>query len=141
MVEIINEQWKSKVSDLLQQETDRLKTLARAEVDDFWVKHYRVRETEPFKDWGLLGVRIRDFNYGFGIEWYLNRFHGQRGKRVVFSKALRVSKTKMRYSFLDCKGCAKEWELALAMEKESLLSDIRRQVYKINMLRRSVNAY
>ena len=83
MVEIVNEQWKSEVSNLLQQETDRLKALARAEVDDFWVTHYKVRENEPFKDWGLLGVRIRDFKYGFGIEWYINSFHGQRGKRVV----------------------------------------------------------
>ncbi|EPU1980133.1 conjugative transfer protein MobI(A/C), partial [Escherichia coli] len=42
MVEIVNEQWKAEVSDLLQQETDRLKALARAEVDDFWVTHYKV---------------------------------------------------------------------------------------------------
>ena len=106
MVEIVNEQWKAEVSDLLQQETDRLKALARAEVDDFWVTHYKVRENEPFKDWGLLGVRIRDFKYGFGIEWYINSFHGQRGKRVVFSKGLRISKTKLRYAFLDCQGLA-----------------------------------
>ncbi|HCJ6893771.1 TPA: hypothetical protein NU934_003817, partial [Vibrio cholerae] len=92
-------------------------------------------------DWGLLGVRIRDFKYGFGIEWYINSFHGQRGKRVVFSKGLRISKTKLRYSFLDCQGLAKEWELALAMEKEEFFSDIRRQVDKLNMLRRRVNAY
>ncbi|EMV4498912.1 hypothetical protein AAC861_003532, partial [Vibrio cholerae] len=49
MVEIVNEQWKAEVSDLLQQETDRLKALAQAEVDDFWVTHYKVRENEPFK--------------------------------------------------------------------------------------------
>jgi hypothetical protein len=42
LVEIVNEQWKADVSDLLQQETDRLKALARAEVDDFWVTHYKV---------------------------------------------------------------------------------------------------
>jgi hypothetical protein len=42
---------------------------------------------------------------------------------------------------LDCQGLAKEWELALAMEKEELFSDIRRQVDKLNMLRRRVNAY
>ncbi|RBM71203.1 hypothetical protein DLR60_01645 [Vibrio tarriae] len=141
LVEIVNEQWKAEVSDLLQQETDRLKALARAEVDDFWVTHYKVRENAAFKDWGLLGVRIRDFKYGFGIEWYINSFHGQRGKRVVFSKGLRISKTKLRYSFLDCQGLAKEWELALAMEKEEFFSDIRRQVDKLNMLRRRVNAY
>ncbi len=141
MIEIVNEQWKSEVSNLLQQETNRLKALARAEVDDFWVTHYKVRESEPFKDWGLLGVRIRDFKYGFGIEWYINSFHGQRGKRVVFSKGLRISKTKLRYSFLDCQGLAKEWELTLAMEKEGVFSDIRRQVNRLNMLRRRVNAY
>jgi len=128
LVEIVNEQWKSEVSNLLQQETDRLKALARAEVDDFWVTR-------------LLGVRIRDFKYGFGIEWYINSFHGQRGKRVVFSKGLRISKTKLRYAFLDCQGLAKEWELALAMEKEEFFSDVRRQVDKLNMLRRRVNAY
>lgn len=122
-------------------ETDRLKALARAEVDDFWVTHYKVLENEPFKDWGLLGVRIRDFKYGFGIEWYINSFHGQRVKRVVFSKGLRISKTKLRYSFLDCQGLAKEWELALAMEKEEFFSDVRRHVDKLNMLRRRVNAY
>jgi len=44
----------SRVSDLLQQETDRLKALARAEVDDFWVTHYKVRENAPFKDGGCL---------------------------------------------------------------------------------------
>ncbi|NMT56817.1 hypothetical protein HKB02_03930, partial [Vibrio parahaemolyticus] len=87
------------------------------------------------------GVRIRDFKYGFGIEWYINSFYGQRGKRVIFSKGLRISKTKLRYSFLDCQGLAKEWELALAMEKEECFSDIRRQVDKLNMLRRRVNAY
>ncbi|TOP93647.1 conjugative transfer protein MobI(A/C) [Vibrio parahaemolyticus] len=141
LVEIVNEQWKAEVSDLLQQETDRLKALARAEVDDFWVTHYKVRENASFKDWGLLGVRIRDFKYGFGIEWYINSFHGQRGKRVVFSKGLRISKTKLRYAFLDCQGLAKEWELSLAMEKEEFFSDIRRQVDKLNMLRRRVNAY
>lgn len=131
----------AEVSDLLQQETDRLKALARAEVDDFWVTHYKVRENASFKDWGLLGVRIRDFKYGFGIEWYINSFHGQRDNRVVFSKGLRISKTKLRYSFLDCQGLAKEWELALAMEKEEFFSDIRRQVDKLNMLRRRLNAY
>lgn len=141
LLEIVNEQWKVQMSDLLQQETDRLKALARAEVDDFWVTHYKVRKTEAFKDWGLLGVRIREFKYGFGIEWYINSFHGQRGKRVVFSKALRISRTKLRYSFLDCQGIAKEWETVLAMEKETLFSDIRRQVNKLNMLRRSLNAY
>ena len=143
MVEIVNEQWKAEVSDLLQQETDRLKALARAEVDDFWVTHYKVRENAPFKDWGLLGVRIRDFKYGFGFgfEWYINSFHGQRGKRVVFSKGLRISKTKLKYSFLDCQGLAKEWELALAVEKEGLFNDIRRKINKLNMIRRSLNAY
>ena len=60
---------------------------------------------------------------------------------MVFSKGLRISKTKLRYSFLDCQGLAKEWELALAMEKEGFFSDIRRQVDKLNMMRRRVNAY
>lgn len=68
-------------------------------------------------------------------------FHGQQGKRVVFSKGLRISKTKLRYSFLDCQGLAKEWELALAMEKEEFFSDVRRHVDKLNILRRRVNAY
>ncbi|MGU5660388.1 hypothetical protein [Aeromonas veronii] len=63
MVEIVNEQWKAEVSDLLQQETDRLKALARAEVDDFWVTHYKVRENAPFKDWGLLGGKYSPEQY------------------------------------------------------------------------------
>ena len=60
---------------------------------------------------------------------------------MVFSKGLRISKTKLRYSFLDCQGLAKEWELALAMEKEVFFSDVRRHVDKLSMLRRRVNAY
>lgn len=135
------ESWKGQVLDLYQQESERLKMIARAEVDDFWVTHYKVRETEPFKNWGLLGVRIRDFKYGFGIEWYINRFHGPKDKRVVFSKALRLGRTSMCYSFMDCKASAKEWELLLALEKEKTFSDIRRSLAKLTKMRRTLNSY
>ncbi len=141
MVNLVDEQWKSQVADLLQSETERLKNLAREEVSHFWVVHFRVRETEPFKNWGLLGVRIREYKFGFGIEWYINSFHGQRGKRTVISKALRLSRTNLKYGFLDCQSKAKQWELNLAAEKEELFSDIRRQVDKLNMLRRRLKAF
>nr|UVX22973.1 hypothetical protein [Proteus terrae subsp. cibarius] len=49
LVEIVNEQWKADVSDLLQQETDRLKALARAEVDDFGLPITRFERMSPLK--------------------------------------------------------------------------------------------
>lgn len=139
--EFILEDWKQEILALYQQETERLKAIARAEVDDFWITHYKVRETEPFKQWGLLGVRIRDFKYGFGIEWYINRFHGQKGNRVVFSKSLRLSRTNMSYSFMDCQGRAKEWEILLALEKEQVFSEIRRNLVKLTKMRRTLSSY
>lgn len=141
VVDLKVDDWKQAALSLLQQEIDRLKVIAHNEVDDFWVEHYKVRKAEPFKEWGVLGVRVREYKFSFGIEWYINRFHGERGKRVMFSKSLRMAKTKMRYGFLDCQGTAKEWEVCLALEKEELFSEIRKKLVKLNMMRRSITAY
>ena len=134
-------QWIRRMQVFCDQETERLKEIAQTEIDSFWVQHHEIRHTRPYSEWGRLGVRIAESQYGFRVEWYLSSFHGPRGNKVVRTRTLRKSKLRQCYTFTDCRRKAKSWELLLALDMENTFIEVRRKLKSLARIRLVLRHY
>lgn len=134
------ENWLGSMRALLTEEVERLREESQQAVDRFWQKHYEVRDTKPFSEWGRLGVRVRQRTFSFSIEWYINSFYGPKGNRRVLSKTIKMNRDKS-CALHRARDQAKKWELALAMEMEGHFATVRKQLDDLRRIYKLLQVY
>lgn len=125
----------------VQQETDALRNYTIKYVDEFWTAHYNVRTKEPPKEWGYLGLHIRQYTHVFGIEWYMNRFVVVNGKNRVFSTPLKYNLKTCRYRFNAVREQLKPWEIDLVDTLEPRFIAVRKRLHYHSKLLRTLRYY